>query len=281
MTTTTFHTGHRPVDLTERLGRVALATQGTLYLVVGLLAASLALGDHGGDKEASQRGAIESVARQPFGRVLLLVLLAGLLAHTAWRTLLAARGEPGPDDDGKSLVKRAANTGRAVIYLGLSAVAFRFLTTSTDQGGGSGDTERAHTARVLDWPAGQWLVIAVGLGVIGVGLWRMSQVVTANFMDDLDLTGVDRRMRRLVEIAGRVGYLARGVAFGLVGWFLLVAGIQHDPSESRSLDESLRELLARPHGPWLLGLLALGMVLFGAYRVLDARFRMTSEIVHA
>lgn len=278
MTTTTFQTGRRAVDVTERLGRVALATQGTLYLVVGLLAASLALGDHGGGTEPSQRGAIASVARQPFGRLLLIALLAGLLAHAAWRILLAARGEPGPDDDGKSLVKRAANGGRALVYLGLALVAFRLLTHS---GGGRDDTERESTARVLEWPGGQWLVVVAGLAVIGVGLWRMSQVVTADFLDDLDLSGVDRRMRRLVEISGRVGYLARGVAFGLVGWFLLVAGIQHDPSESRSLDESLRELLGRPHGPWLLGLLAVGMALFGAHRILDARYRTTSELVHA
>lgn len=278
MTTTTFYAGRRTVDVTERLGRVALATQGTLYLVVGLLAASLALGDHGGGTEASQRGAIASVARQPFGRLLLIALLAGQLAHAAWRILLAARGEPGPDDDGKSLVKRAANGGRALVYLGLALVAFRFLTHS---GGGRDDSERESTARVLEWPGGRWLVVAAGLAVIGVGLWRMTQIVTADFLDDLDLSGVRHRMRRVVELSGRVGYLARGVAFGLVGWFLLVAGIQHDPSESRGLDESLRELLGRPNGPWLLGLLAVGMVLFGAHRILDARYRTPSELVHA
>jgi hypothetical protein len=265
-------------DLTERLGRVALATQGVLYLVVGVIAGSLALGDHGGDKEASQRGAIESVARQPFGRVLLVVLLAGLVAHSAWRVLLAVRGEPGPDDDGKSIAKRAANLGRGAIYLSLSLLAFRLLTTSS---GGDSSTEKESTARVLDWPAGQWLVIVAGLAIIAVGLWHMSKVVTAAFLEDLDLGGLTGGTRRAVEVSGRVGYAARGAAFGLVGWFLLVAGVQHDPSESRGLDESLRELLGRPHGPWLLGLLALGLVLFGSYRLLDSRFRKPSAIVHA
>jgi hypothetical protein len=264
--------------LTERLGRVALATQGVLYLVVGFLALSLALGDHSGGEEASQRGAIESVARQPFGRVLVGVLLAGLLAHAAWRLLLAARGEPGTDVDGTSIAKRAANLGRAAIYVSLSLLAFRLLTSS---GGGDGRSEQESTARVLDWPAGQWLVVGGGLAIIAAGLWHMSKVGTATFLEDLDLGGLTERTRQAVEVSGRVGYFARGAAFGLVGWFLLQAGIQHDPSESRGLDESLRELLARPHGPWLLGLLALGMVLFGSYRLLDARFRKPSEVVHA
>lgn len=268
----------RPTDLIERLGRVALATQGVLYLVAGLIALSLALGDHDGGKEASQRGAIESVARQPFGRVLLLLLLAGLLAHAAWRVVLAVRGEPGPGDDGTSIAKRVADGGRALVYLSLSAYAYGLLAHAAS---GDDDAERETAARVLDWPAGRWLVIVAGLAVIAVGLWRASQVVTAAFLDDLDLAGADRRVRRVVEISGRVGYLARGLAFGLVGWFLLQAGIQHDPAESRSLDESLRELLGRPHGPWMLGVLALGLVLFGWFRLLDARHRRTGDLVHA
>jgi hypothetical protein len=264
-------------DVTERLGRVALATQGVLYVVIGLIAASVALGDHD-TGEASQSGAIESIARQPFGRVLLSVLLVGLVAHAAWRLLLAVRGEPGPDDDGKSVAKRAANLGRAAIYVSFSYLAVRILTSS---GGEEGNTQKESTARVLEWPAGEWLVTGVGLAVIAAGIWNMSKVFTAKFLENLDLGGLSHEARTAVETTGRVGYFARGVAFALVGWFLFEAGRQHDPSESRGLDESLRELLGRAHGPWLLGALALGMVLFGSYRMLDSRFRKPSEIVHS
>jgi hypothetical protein len=265
-------------DVTEHLGRLALATQGVLYVVVGLIAASLARGDHSPGEEASQRGAIESVARQPFGRVLLVLLLGGLAAHGAWRLLLAIRGEPGTDD-GKSVVKRLAHGGRAMIYASLAWAAYQLLTTSSPSG--DGNREQESTAMVLGWPAGQWLVMVAGLAVIGVGLWHMSKVVTAAFLDSLDLSGLDDRKRTLVEGAGRAGYLARGAAFGLVGWFLLAAGLQHDPNEVKGLDASLRELLARPHGPWLLGGLALGLGLFGLYRLLDARFRKPSDIVYS
>lgn len=264
-------------DVMVKAGRVALATQGVLYLIIGALALDLARGDRG--EEASQRGALEAAARQPFGRWLLVVLLVGLVATAGWRIALAIRGEPGSDDDGSSVLKRLANVGRAAIYVGLAVAATQILLRSGDSSGG--DTEKKSTAAVLDWPAGRWIVIAAGLGVIAAGLWNISKVVTAKFLENLDLSQLDEGRRRAVEITGRIGYPARGVAFGLVGWFLVKAGLEHDPNESRGLDQSLQELADAGHGALVLTLLALGMALFGAYRLCDARFRKPSEITHS
>jgi hypothetical protein len=264
-------------DLMVKVGRVALATQGVLYLIIGALVLDLARGDRG--EEASQRGALEAAARQPFGRWLLIVLLVGLVAHAGWRIALAIRGEPGDDDDGKSVVKRLANLGRAAIYVGLSVAAVQILMRSGESSGG--DAEKKSTATVLDWPGGRWIVIAAGLAIIGAGLWNASKVVTAKFLERLDLSRLDDGRRRAVEITGRIGYPARGVAFGLVGWFLVKAGIEHDPDESRGLDQSLQELVDADHGALVLTVLALGLALFGAYRLLDAWYRKPSEITHS
>lgn len=265
-----------------RMGRVAIATQGLLYGVVGLLAVQVASGKRGA--KPSQRGALESVARQPFGRVLLVVVVVGLVAHATWRAVLAARGEPGDDEDGKSVAKRIANAGRAAIYLGLTVAAGRILTGSGGSGGsggGDGSAEKKSTSIVLSWPGGKWLVIAAGLGIIGVGVWNGRRGITRSFLKALDTASIDEAKRRTVEILGAVGYLARAVAFSLVGWFLITAGRQHDANQTRGLDGALRELAAASYGPFLLTVLAVGMVLFGAYRVLDAILRRPSEITHA
>ena len=264
-------------DVMVKAGRVALATQGVLYLIIGALALDLARGDRG--EEASQRGALEAAARQPFGKVLLIVLLVGLVAHAGWRIALAIRGEPGPDDDSKAVLKRVANVGRAAIYVGLAYAALQILMKSGESSGG--DTEKKSTAAVLDWPGGRWIVIAVGLGVIAGGLWNASKAVTAKFLERLDLSQLDEGRRKAVEITGRIGYPARGLAFGLVGWFLVKAGIEYDPNESRGLDQSLRELTEADHGTLVLTALALGLVLFGAYRLLDAKYRKASEITYS
>ena len=160
----------------EALGRVALCTQGLLYVVVGVLALQVAFGDNDSGKEASQDGALAAIARQPFGKVLLIVMIVGLLAYALWRLGLAVRGDPDPDEDGKSAAKRVANVGRAAIYAGFIWFAVQIVsgsksstTKSSGSGGGGGDSKQKSTAIVLDWPAGRWIVVAAGLVVAGGG----------------------------------------------------------------------------------------------------------------
>jgi hypothetical protein len=260
----------------SRVGRVALVTQGVLYVVVGLLAVEVARGDR--SAEPSQQGALESIARQPAGRAILVVVTLGLLAHAAWRGWLAVVGERGGDDAG-SLAKRAANVGRAVIYLSFVAVAVRLLTK--DGGGSGGDKAKESTSTVLDWPGGPWLVVAAGLVGLGVAAWNVRKAVTRSFADDLDFSRVSAARKPWVCRLGTVGYLGRAAAFGLIGWFLIDAGRQHDPSESRSLDDALRELTTAPYGPLLLLLVALGLAAFGAFRILDGLLRRDDALTHA
>lgn len=280
MDTMTASTGASMNQQVVRIGRVAIATQGLLYGAVGLLAVQVAGGDS--EAKASQRGATESVVRQPYGRVLLLVLVVGLAAHATWRLVRAGRGEPGDDEDAKSVAKRAANLGRAAIYVGLTVAAVRVLTRSGGPGGSTGgSSEQRSTSTVLSWPGGPWIVVAAGVAIIGAGLWNGRKGISRSFPEALDLSSLDEAKRRTVEVLGSAGYLARAAAFSLVGWFLVTAGRQRDAKETRGLDGSLRELADTAYGPTLLLVLAIGMVLFGAYRVLDALFRRPSEITHA
>lgn len=254
---------------------MAIATQGVLYVVVGLLAAQVA----GGDRQAdpSQRGALRTVAEQPFGLGLVLALAVGLVSYAVWRALLAIRGDTG-DEDGASLAKRAGNAGRSVIYLGLTVAAVRLLRKQPEEGG---DGAERSTSTVLSLPAGKAIVVLAGLAVIGAGGWNIWRAVQRSFLDSLDTGRVAAERRHTVELLGVAGYAARGVAFALVGWFLVTAGLQHDPSETRGLDGALVELVRQTHGPPLLALLALGLVLFGVFRLVDAVIRKPHEITHA
>ena len=264
-----------------RLGRVALVAQGILYAVVGLLAAQVARGDAG--TEASQTGAIDAVARQPFGKGLLVVLTVGLVAHAGWRLLLTVRGEVGNDEDSGSLAKRAANFGRFVIYAGFIVAAVRLLTSpgEPESGSGGGETPKRGTAVVLGWPGGTWIVAGIGLVIIGVGVWNAKKAVTQSFEDDLDLSSLDEGPCHAVRTLGTVGYGARALVFALVGVFVVNAGRENDAQESSGLDDALGELAQTSQGPILLLILAVGMVLFGAYRILDGVFRKPSEISYS
>lgn len=268
-----------------RAGRIAIGTQGALYIVVGVLATRIAQGDR--ETEASQRGAIEAVARQPLGTTLLVLIAVGLAFHAGWRVLLAVRGEPGDDEDGKSAAKRVANAGRAVLYGGLTLAAVSVLM-SDDQGAssssssqGTSSQEQQSTALVLSWPAGRWLVIAVGLVVAGVAVVNLKRAASRSFLEKLECGSMDEAKQRVVEVVGTIGYGARGFVYGLVAWFLVNAGWQHDSSETEGLDGALDELSTTSYGPTLLFVVALGLVTFGVFRLADAALRKPSEVAYA
>lgn len=277
MTTATAPTSVELHGAAERAGRIALATQGGLYVVVGLLALGVARGDRG--DRPSQAGALESLARQPLGEVLLVAAALGVALHALWRLWLAAVGEPG-DDDAGSLAKRAANVGRAAIYVSFFAAAVRLLTKDAS-GGGGGSKEQESTGTVLGWPGGAWIVAAAGLVGLGVAAWNVRKAVTASFLDDLDPSRPPNLSTDVVRRLGRVGYLGRAAAFALVGWFLLDAARQHDPSEARGLDDALRELTTAAFGPLLLALVALGLAAFGLFRILDGLLRRPDALTHS
>ncbi|MGI8755162.1 MAG: DUF1206 domain-containing protein [Acidimicrobiales bacterium] len=270
-------------DPVVRMGRVALATQGILYVIVGFLAVQVA----GGDRSAkpSQKGAIANLAHQPYGRILVGLLAVGLLMYFGWRLMLAIRGEPGDDEDGGSLAKRAANLGRGAIYASFAVVAFKLAFGSEGSGGssgsGGGQSQQKSTATVLSWPGGRVLVVVAGLCVIGAGLWNAYKAVTSKFEDNLDLSSLDHKQAQAVKVIGTGGYLARGVAFALIGWFLIHAGFDKNAGETKGLDGALRSLADSGNGRLALVAVGLGLVLFGAFRVLDGVYRRPSEIANS
>jgi hypothetical protein len=125
------------------------------------------------------------------------------------------------------------------------------------------------------------LVVGAGLCVLGAAAWNLRKSITRSFLDNLDLGRLDEKKRHVVRVAGVVGYAARAGAFGLVGWFLIQAGLKKNPNETRGLDGSLRSLLSTTHGSLLLFALALGLIQFGAFRILDGIYRKPHEITYA
>jgi Domain of Unknown Function (DUF1206) len=259
----------------ELVGRIALATQGVLYGIMGVLAVEVARGHQGA--RASQHGAIEATARQPFGRWLLAVLAAGLAIHALWRLALMVRGEPGDGDDAGSVAKRAANAGRSLVYVSFTVAALRILMHA---GGTGGRSPQRSVADVFAWPAGTALVVSAGVAVGLCGLWNIRKGVTKSFVENLELGRLGEGSRKAVETSGMIGYAARGAAFGLVGWFLLEAGLHHDPGQTRSLDQALLDVADTGRGVWMLACLAAGLIAFGAYRVLDGLYRRQSEVTN-
>ena len=109
-------------------------------------------------------------------------------------------------------------------------------------------------------PAGRILVVAIGIGIIAIGARNVWRGATKKFTDDLE-GGVDQATIRL----GMVGFIAKGIALGVVGVLFALAGITHDPNKAGGTDQALRSLLQLPFGQILLTLVALGIAAFGVY----------------
>ncbi|MEV8068438.1 DUF1206 domain-containing protein [Streptomyces sp. NPDC085995] len=255
-------------SVTEGAARAGLAARGVIYLLVGVLALRVAFGD--GDRQADRNGALAAIADKPFGAVLLWALGVGLAGMALWRLSEAVFGAAGPD--GHKAGKRLAAAARCVFYV---SVAWSVLSFAAGSGGGRSSDEQSRdlTARAMAVPAGQWLVGAAGVGIAVAGVWMGVQAVRRHYRKKLKLGELSPRTRRLIDVTGVGGGAARGLVFAAAGVFAVRAAIDYRPNQAKGLDDTLRSLADTPFGPWLLALVAAGLVLFGLFSFALARWR--------
>jgi len=251
--------------LFEWLARAGLVARGVVYGIIGVLAIKLALGD--GGKATDQQGALKTIAQQPFGKGLLVAVAIGLAGYALWRIVRAAIGH-GPESSDSGF-DRVAGLASGIAYGALLVTAIGIIAGS---GGGSGSPDKA-TAGVLDWTGGQVLVVVAGLVMIGVGLYQGYEGASRSFLEDSKTEEMSPRTERAFTVLGVVGHLARMVVFALIGWFLIRAAIDFDPDKAVGLDGALAKLAHASYGPVLLGVVAAGLIAFGAYSLADARYR--------
>ncbi|WNB84379.1 DUF1206 domain-containing protein [Cellulomonas sp. ATA003] len=241
----------------EKGARLGYAANGLINVVIGWIALQLAIGGGGGGggEEASTSGALRTLAEQPFGQVLLWVILVGFVLLGLWQAATAFLG-----GETKDRVKAAA---KAVTYLVLAGLTGSIVLGS---GGGSGGSAGL-TATLMQQPFGRVLVALVGAGVIAVGLYQAHKGWTRKFVGDLQ-----ERPASWVVTAGRIGYVARGLAFVVVGGLFVTAAWRSDPQEAQGLDGALQTMLQVPFGRVLLGVVAVGFVAYGVYSFARAKY---------
>jgi Domain of Unknown Function (DUF1206) len=257
-------------DPFDWLARPGLVARGVVYGVIGILAIKLVVGS--GGKATNQQGALQTIAQQPFGKVLLIAMAVGLVGYAGWRLLRAAVGHGSEEAD--SGFDRVAAAASGLCYGALCVVAVKILAGSSS---GSGSTGGSHpsktTAGVLGWSGGTAIVGLAGSVLLGVGLYQGYKVLTAKFMEETATEKMGPGIRDAYQVLGVFGQVSRMVVFVLTGYGLLAAALDYDPHKAVGLDGALRELANGSFGPILLGVVAAGLIGFALFSFAEARFR--------
>jgi hypothetical protein len=247
-----------------------------VYCVAAVITVQIAMGRGG---RADRQGALKSVADEPFGHALLVILAVGFAAYAVWRFAKAAAGAgegSGHERGGSGVLKRLADVGRGVIYVGLLYTTVRLLTTGAT-GGGSDEEAKTWSARLMGHEAGRWLVLLAGAVIAVVGVVLVVRAFAQEFEKHLDLAGMSRTARDWLPRLGTAGYAARGVVAGLIGAFIIQAALTFDPKKAVGVDGALKRLAGEPYGPFLLALVAVGLLAFGLFSFVEARWRKVLE----
>ncbi len=253
----------------ERAIRVGLVSYGVVHLLIAWLALQLAFGSSSG--AASQQGAMQQLAQQPFGKPLLWIVAAGFVALAVWQFFDALWGHT-KHDGGKRVVKRLGSAGKVVVYLVLASSAVK-----TAVGASSSSKKSRLTAKILSWPFGQVIVALVGIGIIAIGCYLISRAVRRSFEHDLQPQATSGDTGSVVVKLGQAGYTAKGFSLGVVGALFVWAAVTYNPKKAGGLDVALHTLLRQGFGPWLLAVVAVGIGCFGVYCFFWAKDADTSS----
>jgi hypothetical protein len=256
----------KPLKIAARVGFVA---RGAIYVLIGLIALQIAVG-HGG--QADRGGAIAQIADKSYGTFLLWVLVVGFAGLALWRFSEAAFGAVAPD--GHETSERLKSLARAVLYSFLFVSTLQYVTGTSSSATANGNKQSEEwTARVMEHTGGRSLVGLVGLVVVAIGVMLAREGVTKEFLERMSFGGSAAGVRSIVEKLGVVGNLARGAVVTTAGVFLIIAAVRFSPSKAEGIDGSLRAFADTPLGPFLLILVALGLVAFGLFSWCEARWR--------
>lgn len=250
------------------LARLGLASHGAVYVLLGVLALVLAF--DGRQKETDQKGAFQELAENDAGWVLLLIIAIGLAAYALWRLIEAAFGVSGVDD-GDGAKERLKSAARGVAYGALAFSAFTVVINgkSTSQS----KRQQTWTAKVMQHDGGRWLIGLAGVVVVIVGVVLAVRGAKTKFEKHFPMSSMSPQAQRTTTVTGLVGTIARGVVVGMVGVLFVTAAVQFDPKKARGIDGALRTLRDTPVGPWLLAVVALGLIMFGLFGFCEARWR--------
>lgn len=253
----------------ETLARFGYVAKGFVYAAIGILALLAAFSVNGGET-TDTTGALNAIARQPFGQILLILIAIGLVGYVIWRVIEAIKDPENKGTDAKGIFARLGYLLSGLAYIGVAVNAASLAFGSSS--GGGGNSEQDWTAMVMQQPFGRWLVGLAGVVVVGIGCYRIYEAYKTKFRKKLNLNELSTQQKKWLVNISRFGIAARGVVFIMIGFFVLQAAKNYAPNQVKGLDGALLTLAQQSSGKILLALMALGLIAYAIYLILQARY---------
>lgn len=254
----------------KKMARIGFVAKGVVYGIIGVLTFKAAF-DMGGQK-AGQMQVLEFLEKQTFGNVLLILMAIGLAFYAAWRFIQAFKDPENIGDDKKGKAKRVAFFFSGLLYLGFGVLAA--LKAIGSGSGSSGSSGSAQQSSFLASETGLWIIGIVGAGIIIAGIFQFVKAYKNDYYEKLGLAALDdKKKRESVKKTAEFGLSARGVILLIIGFFAIQAAVHSDPSEIKTTQEAFAVIQDSAYGPWLMGLVAAGLVAYAIYMFLMAKYR--------
>lgn len=255
----------------RKLARLGFYSKGFLFIVIGLLAILVAIGEQGGQL-TDPAGAMARIATVPFGKAVLIIFIVGATGQGLWNIL---RGLADVDDAGKSvqgIIKRCIAVGVGIFYLYLawSALSVVLASRVTVE---NGAVQKTMTAFFLALPLGAIFVGLLGLIVIGAGVHECYSGITGKYQENFKTYKMEEGSRRIFNVLGYLSFTARALIFALIGYYFIWAAIHYNPDEAIGIDGALLTLSRTYYGKTLLFITAAGLVCHGILSLYEAKYR--------
>ncbi|UFH57797.1 DUF1206 domain-containing protein [Spirosoma sp. KNUC1025] len=258
----------------KRFAQLGLAAKGVVYCLVGILAFMAAF-EIGGSSERNlnKQGVFRFILAQPFGQILLALVAAGLVCYALWRLTQAFLDNEHKGTDAKGIGRRLVYGFSGLVYGFLAYGSFRMILGS--QGNQGRENSRQTLVReLLQKPFGQWLVGLIGLCIIGIGLYQIYRALLGKYLKNVQTSSIKTELKKMIIRSGKIGYIARGIVWGLIGYLFIKAALEANASKAGGSSSAFVFLEKASYGSYLLGAVALGLFCYGLFMFVRARYEV-------
>ena len=249
------------------MARAGLIAKGIVYTLLGVLAfmAAFEIGGQADDK-ANKQGVFDLVKNEG-GKLLLGVLVLGLFCYCIWRIVQSFTGTN--TSGKKGVAKRARYLLSGLTYASVAFFAAKMLFSDNKS---SGSSSNNNLAEVLEKPWGAWVAGLAALIIAGIGIYQIYYGLTEKYRKHVSALNLHSNASRLLLRSGKIGYVARGLVWIILGWLLLKAALHANSDEAGDTGKAFQFLENASYGSYLLGALGLGLACYGVFNFIRSRY---------